>query len=68
MTTPKLGLVAVLVAEADVCKLAVVPVTTGVVVVPANVVCAGDPTVNVVLITLLPGFGSFAADTVHVTV
>jgi hypothetical protein len=64
MTTPKLGLV----AEADVCRLAVVPVTTGVVVVLANVVCAGDPTVNVVLTALLLGFGSFGVDTDQVNV
>jgi hypothetical protein len=32
------------------------------------VVCAGDPTVNVVLITLLPGSGSFVVDSDHVNV
>ena len=69
MTTPKPGTVAVFALRAGVVSgLPVVSVASGlgVAVIGGMVVCAGDPTVNVVLITLLLGFGSFVVDTDHV--
>ena len=71
MTTPKLGTAVVFALRVGVVSgLAVVSVANGVgvAVLRGMVVCAGDPTVKVVLITLLLGFGSFVVDTDHVNV
>ena len=71
MATPKLGTVVVFVLRVGVVSgLAVVSVTSGVgvAVLGGMVVCAGDPTVKVVLITLLLGLGSFVVDTDQVNV
>ena len=71
ITTPKLGTAVVFMLSVGVVSgLAVISVTSGVdvAVLVGMVVCAGDPTVNVVLITLLLGFGSLAVDTAQVNV